>query len=93
MPGEFAKLIVIIYLAAWLNAKRFVLERLDEGLLIVLMIVGFIGGLVYFQPDFSAFVTIVLMGGVMFFLAGANSQTCFDDAGRSRCKWRGSCSP
>jgi cell division protein FtsW len=72
MPGEFAKLIVIIYLAAWLNAKRFVLERLDEGLLIVLMIVGFIGGLVYFQPDFSAFLTIVLMGGVMFFLAGAN---------------------
>lgn len=72
MPGELAKLIVIIYLAAWLNAKRFVLDRLDEGLFIVVLIVGAVGGLVYLQPDFSAFLTIILMGGVMFFLAGAN---------------------
>lgn len=74
MPGELAKLIVIIYLAAWLNAKRYVLDRIGEGLLIVVGIVGFVGGLVYLQPDFSAFLTIVLMGGVMFFLAGAEMK-------------------
>src|SRR5690606_15347304 len=33
---------------------------------------GIIGGLIYLQPDLSAAGTVLLLGGLLFFLAGAD---------------------
>ncbi len=69
-PSELAKLITILYLAVWLYAKREFLHDISLGLLPLGVILGTIGGLIYQQPDLSAAGTVLLMGVLLFFLAG-----------------------
>lgn len=69
-PSELAKLVIIIYVAVWLNAKREVLNDLFMGLVPLMLILGVTGGLIFLQPDFSAAITVIVLGGLMFFLAG-----------------------
>ncbi len=71
-PSEMAKLVTILYLSIWLYAKRQVLHDISLGLLPLGVILGVIGGLIYQQPDLSAAGTVLIMGGVLFFLAGAD---------------------
>lgn len=71
-PSELAKLITIIYLAVWLNSKQKQLHDISWGLLPLGVILGIIGGLIYLQPDLSAAATILLLGGMLFFLAGGD---------------------
>jgi cell division protein FtsW len=69
-PSEMAKLITIIYLSVWLYAKREMLHDVTLGLFPLGAILGIIGGLIYQQPDLSAAATVLIMGGLLFFLAG-----------------------
>jgi cell division protein FtsW len=71
-PSELAKLVMIIYLAVWLFAKRERLHDVSLGLLPLGMILGGVGGLILRQPDVSAALTIVILGGMLFFLAGGD---------------------
>lgn len=71
-PSELAKLVIVIYLSVWLFAKRERLHDVSFGLIPLGMILGFVGGLIYKQPDISAVLTIMLLGGLMFFLAGGD---------------------
>ena len=71
-PSEFAKLALVIYIAAWLASKGDDIKRIPLGLLPFVMIIGFIGFLLMAEPDLGTFVTIAAMGVVMFFLAGAS---------------------
>lgn len=72
MPGELAKLITIIYLSVWLYSKRHNLKEVGFGILPLGLIVGLIAGLILLQPDLSAAATIVMLGGILFFLAGGD---------------------
>jgi cell division protein FtsW len=69
-PSELAKIVLIIYVAVWLDAKREVLNDISFGLLPLGFILGTNAALIVLQPDLSAAFTIVLLGGLMFFLAG-----------------------
>jgi cell division protein FtsW len=69
-PSELAKVVTILYLSVWLYAKRDVLHDVSLGLVPLGVILGVIGGLVYQQPDLSAAITVMLLGGLLFFLAG-----------------------
>lgn len=69
--SELAKLVTIIYVAVWLDAKREVLGDMLMGLVPLMAILGFTGGLIMSQPDFSAAITVIILGGILFFLAGA----------------------
>lgn len=71
-PSEMAKLVTIIYLSIWLYSKRQVLHDISLGLLPLGIILGIVGGLIYQQPDLSTAGTVLIMGGVLFFLAGAD---------------------
>jgi cell division protein FtsW len=71
-PSEVAKLVSIIYLAVWLYAKRDFLHDISLGLIPLGVILGIIGGLIYLQPDLSAAGTVLVLGGLLFFLAGAD---------------------
>lgn len=71
-PSELAKLITVIYLAVWLNAKQKQLQDISWGLMPLAVILGIVGGLIYLQPDLSAAATILLLGGLLFFLAGGD---------------------
>jgi cell division protein FtsW len=71
-PSELAKLISIIYLAVWLYAKRDLLQDISLGLIPLGVILGIVGGLIYQQPDLSAAGTVLMLGGLLFFLAGGD---------------------
>lgn len=70
-PAEIAKLVAVIYLAAYLARKE---ERLTDfwiGLVPALCVVGVLSGLILLEPDLG---TVVVMGSVtigMLFLGGA----------------------
>ena len=69
-PSELAKLVVIIYVAVWLEAKRDVLNQVSFGLFPLGGILGFTSFMIAIQPDVSAVLTIIALGGLLFFLAG-----------------------
>lgn len=69
-PSELAKLVTIVYLSVWLYAKREHLHDVSLGLVPLGVILGVVGGLIYQQPDLSAAGTLLIMGGLLFFLAG-----------------------
>jgi cell division protein FtsW len=69
-PSELAKVVTVIYLSFWLYSKRDQLGNLQFGLIPLGAILGIIGGLIILQPDLSATFTIVMLGGILFFLAG-----------------------
>jgi cell division protein FtsW len=71
-PSELAKLISIIYLAVWMFSKRQGLQKIQLGLIPLGMILGIVGGLIYLQPDLSAAGTVLILGGLLFFLAGGD---------------------
>jgi cell division protein FtsW len=76
-PSELAKLVAVIYLSVWLYAKRGSLHDVTFGLIPLGVILGIIGGLIYLQPDLSAAGTVLILGGLLFFLAGADMKQIF----------------
>lgn len=68
-PSELAKLVTVIYLSVWLNSKRDQLNNISFGLFPMMAILGLMAGLIVLQPDLSAAATIIIIGGLLFFLA------------------------
>jgi cell division protein FtsW len=71
-PSELAKLVSILYLSVWLYSKRESLHDVTLGLIPLGVILGIVGGLIYQQPDLSAAATVLILGGLLFFLAGGD---------------------
>ncbi len=71
-PSELAKLVTVIYLSVWLFSKRDQLGDKSFGLIPLAGILGIVGGLIFLQPDLSAVATVVVLGGLLFFLAGGD---------------------
>lgn len=69
-PSEMAKLAIVIYLSVWLFRRGDQLHQWSFGLLPLGTILGIVGAFIILQPDLSATITIFLLGGLMFFLAG-----------------------
>lgn len=69
-PSELAKIAIIIYLSVWLYSKREQLHDVTFGIFPLIIILGVVGGLIALEPDLSAVLTIFVLGGLMFFLAG-----------------------
>ena len=69
-PSELAKMVAILYISVWLASKQEVLNDMTLGLFPLMLILGVTGGLILIQPDISASITIVIMGAILFFLAG-----------------------
>ncbi len=71
-PGEFAKLAVVIYMAAWLASRQRQLKNISYGLLPFGVLVGVTCFLLVLQPDLSTAATILATSFTLFFLAGAD---------------------
>ena len=71
-PSEFAKLALIVFIAALLERR---MEKIDEpaqALLPIGAVVGGFVGLILLQPDLGTSVSIVAIAGVMIFAAGVD---------------------
>lgn len=73
-PGEAAELVIVIYMAAWLSSRRTKIRSITYGLIPFTVLVGIVGGLVMIQPDLSTAAVIVIVSGIMFYLAGADMK-------------------
>ena len=71
-PGEAAELVIIVYMAAWLSSRRTKIRSVAYGLVPFSVLVGLVSGLVMLQPDLSTAGIIMVVSGIMFFLAGAD---------------------
>ncbi|MGH2593284.1 MAG: putative lipid II flippase FtsW [Anaerolineae bacterium] len=71
-PAELVKLIVVIYIADWLSSKGERIREVGYGLIPFAVLIGAIAGLIVLQPDFGTAAVIVVVAGIMFFLAGAD---------------------
>ena len=70
-PSEFAKLAVVIYVAAWLASRGDAIRHLSLGVIPFSVIVGFLGFLLMAEPDLGTGIAITFIAGIMFFVAGA----------------------
>ena len=70
-PAEMAKLIGVIYLAAYLAKKEDRLQHFSTGLLPALLVIGVLSGLVLLEPDLGTVVVLGLVTGGLLFVGGA----------------------
>ena len=79
-PSELAKLVIIIYLSAWIDKKRSAINDLYFGLLPSLIIVGLFALLILFQPDFGTMLTLIIVAASLLFVAGISWKYFFSVA-------------
>jgi cell division protein FtsW len=73
-PSELAKVVTVLYLSFWLNNHKQVLNNFTMGIIPMLLLLGVNAGLVLLQPDISAAATIIVLGGILFYLAGGDMK-------------------
>ncbi|MNO68557.1 Lipid II flippase FtsW [compost metagenome] len=71
-PTELAKITTIMYLAALISKKGERFRDLRTGYIPVMLIVGFVAGLIMLQPDLGSCLILVATAGLIIFAGGAN---------------------
>ena len=70
-PSEFAKLAIVIYVAAWLASRGDAIRHVTLVVVPFSIVVGLVGFLIMAEPDLGTAIMISLLAGAMFFVAGA----------------------
>ncbi|MBI4502633.1 MAG: putative lipid II flippase FtsW [Gemmatimonadetes bacterium] len=70
-PSELAKFAVVVWTAMLATKKDDAVREFRRGVLPFLVILAPLAGLVLMEPDMSTAVEIVLLGGIVLFVAGA----------------------
>ncbi|TVY00671.1 putative lipid II flippase FtsW [Cohnella terricola] len=71
-PTEFAKLAIILYLAAIIAKKDEKFRDFKRGLLPVMIVVGFFAFLIMLQPDFGSCAILVMCASAIIIAGGSN---------------------
>lgn len=71
-PSEIAKLIFLVYLAAWMEKRKAKLNDFHEGFLPLMMILFLIAIPILKQPDFDTLIVMSALTFIMYFVAGAS---------------------
>jgi cell division protein FtsW len=71
-PAELAKFAIIIYFADWLSRRTEKVGNVTYGLIPFAVMLGLVCGLVMLQPDLGTAMVIVMIGGIIYFAAGAS---------------------
>lgn len=69
-PSEFVKMFFIIYLAAWMQARRKDLHDVKQGIGPFLLVMSVIALLMALQPDFGTLAIIGATSFIMYFVGG-----------------------
>ncbi|MFC5453143.1 putative lipid II flippase FtsW [Paenibacillus aestuarii] len=76
-PTEFAKLVVILYLASLISNKEEKFRDFKKGLFPALVIVGFVCTLIMLQPDFGSCMILLACSMIVIFVGGSNLKHIF----------------
>ncbi len=70
-PSEFAKLAMILYMAAWFAGKGGRVRSVSSGLAQFCVVMALLIGLLMLEPDLGTASLVATVGVAMFFVAGA----------------------
>lgn len=70
-PSELVKVVLVFYLAYLLARKHEIMDDPVNALLPPFLVLALFSALIYLQNDFSTSVFVMLLGLIMFFVAGA----------------------
>jgi cell division protein FtsW len=70
-PSELVKFALVLYLAHWCYSKGEQVRDLSNGLVPFGIVLGFLAGLVFIEPDMGTMLVIFTIGVTMYFVAGA----------------------
>jgi cell division protein FtsW len=70
-PSEFAKLAVIVYIAAWLASRGKEINQFSLGFVPFVLLLGIVGGLIMAEPDMGTTIIVFITASTLFFVAGA----------------------
>jgi len=70
-PSEFAKLGLVIYLAAFFKRKGTKIQNFVDGFVPFIIVVGLITILIALQPDYGTTLIIVLLATSVYYVSGA----------------------
>lgn len=70
-PSEIAKLVFVLYLAAWFEKRTGYLRDVHVSLVPFLITVATVGGLILAEPDLGTTIVLILVSLAMYFVAGA----------------------
>ncbi|MBE9912681.1 putative lipid II flippase FtsW [Paenibacillus donghaensis] len=71
-PTELAKITIILYLSALISKKGERFRDLRTGYIPVMVIVGFVAGLIMMQPDLGSTMILVATSAVIIYAGGAS---------------------
>ena len=69
-PSEILKLGFIVYLAAWLDARRKDIRSVSYGMMPFALMISIIGIFLMMQKDLGTLAVIIATAGIMYFLGG-----------------------
>ena len=69
-PSEFVKLSFLLYLAAWLEARKGNLDDVSTGIGPFVVLLGLIAGLMVMQPDIGTLSIIGVTSLIVYFIGG-----------------------
>ncbi len=71
-PSEVAKFGMMIFMCAYMSKHRNEMHTFRNGMLPMLIVIGFISGLIILQPNMSMAVIVAFLGVVLLFLGGCD---------------------
>jgi cell division protein FtsW len=69
-PSEALKLSFVMYLSAWMEAKRKIISSFQGGLIPFILLTGLAGILLLLQPDVGTLGVLALTAMIMFYVGG-----------------------
>ncbi|UJF35255.1 putative lipid II flippase FtsW [Paenibacillus hexagrammi] len=76
-PTEFAKLTIVLYLAALISNKEEKFRDFKKGLLPALLVVGFVCFLIMLQPDLGSCMILLVGSAIVIMVGGSNLKHIF----------------
>lgn len=76
-PAEIVKITFLIYLAAWLEARKNQLKNFSQGIGPFIIILGLVSLLMLLQPDFGTLFIIAITSLIVYFVAGGGLKHIF----------------
>lgn len=71
-PSELAKAVIIIYLSFWLYRRMDSINDVQVAYIPLIVILAITFSFIMMQPDLSAALTVLMLGVILFFLAGGD---------------------
>lgn len=69
-PVEFLKIAFVMYFAAWLSWVKHKAQDLRYGAIPLIVLLGIIASVLFFQPDTKSFILVLLTGTAMLVMSG-----------------------